>query len=256
MAYKLQSTIFPNTDLPEIPYNVIEQLVHLLLPELNNDRLIINLCDICLMTNNPIHYFISTIIGMKDTPIPESFDTLKVLFEQIHSMSYNDLVDHFTYYANMCLTNFNMFFHSDYFRPTKTWFNIIVRAAINWRVRGLSIYDDFVDLPNTLTPKFKLLIKLFGTPFITNSDAEGDGFFAPPTVYTLCNIDVDQIKPFYPLAISAINRNINQERGCSLINFCTRSGIMESECTDNPWILATNEKICPYGHVLQDNNLL
>lgn len=258
MAHTIQSRYYPHVVHDDIPYLVAELICYKEYPVLCKDPMfIVALCDASLKTSHPAHLFFTTLERMRKLNyVPSNY-------EDIYSFAFNDLQlvgngnsfhpeEYYDYVVGLILKQYDNLLSSEVFEANRRWLHHLFTSVRTLRLEIPNFILHLVDEEGRLENDFHWIIKILGTPFLTNN-ANGYGYIPPEA------IDTKGIMPYQLLAVFEVYKVLRGSTRCSLYDFCSHrpdKNITNHHCLNAPWERANEPSICPFAQLWISWNLV
>lgn len=234
---------------PDIPYMIVDHIIAKEIPELeDNIKLKVMLCEASLMSLHPARTFISAIERMKNSGVlPKSG---LEMYNYVHKdMRYVGVLGDFDYlelfksFYDSSIYDYGDALGSPVFETELNWIKYIFENGYSLRVSRPDFILELINEPSIAIQKFKEILEMFGTPFMTNN--AGKGSFLLPINYN------EEPRQIYILsAVAEVMSVISVQKGCNMIGFCksdtSRSKAANSKCLSRPWKKMNEETLCPF----------
>lgn len=238
MTHIIQSAHFPKVIHNSFPYKTAELVVKFIYPELGEKQeIILAVCDISLMSNNPGAFFINLLIDLRTRSWQGEAKELYSLFHEYYSEG-NNIAESF----NKAIRNTGVDITS-YFTS-----NSIFKEEINWIESLLSIAQSlrqdnpsfFLDLYNKGLEYFVFLFTKLGTPLVIN--ISGEAWFRPPENCQRNVIQPDRLACIFNIFELFENGKIP----CDLKSFCMDTLQVDDRCSQAPWSRSHDNSLCGF----------
>lgn len=233
MAYLIEKKISSEERVSQLPYNCCEILCEELIPSLlEQPHIIVALCEVALMSNNPGNMFYDMLCIMKEKKI--SFKTTK---EVMNEFLDNKMIEELLIKKDEYLKLLDKIYEVNEFKNTKIRIINNVGKGIENRIEYPNLISKIMELNLNDSVKFlELLMELFGLPLIIDIENK---LFAD-----------DENLMYAMIPFSALNILSNQFRqDCLYYDYCKKSDNINclTDCKDKPWKQAEKIKQCALG---------
>ena len=235
------------------PYKLITEIVKVEYPQIiNEEGLLITICDAALMSYHPGLSFVRLVKFLKKKNIHQSEETLVEIYHSCLAEIKGSHVD-FEVLADNVKSEIKKNFNADYYQDIKDWVDTIFDRIKIFRREVPTFVNDMVIYGKPKENQFfAYFLRAIGSPIVIDADFNGtislpQGFnptsqnFSPAIFWAINQI----LKVFYKDSLSP----------CELIHYCTKSKEhdpninVDDNCTNSPWLKATETNLCPFAQI-------
>ena len=240
-------------DADAYPYKIITEIAKIEYPEIVEDEsLMITVCDASLMTYHPGLSFIRLLRFLKTKNIHQSDSTLVDIYNDCLTELKGSHVDFETLVDNV-KSEIKKSFNADYYQDIKDWVDTIFDRIKIFRNQVPTFVNDMVIYGKPKQNQFfAFFLRMIGSPIVLDGDFNAtislpQGFnptspnFSPAIFWAINQI----LKVFYKDTLSP----------CELMEFCKNSNSVDpninvdENCSKSPWLKSTEPNLCPFAQI-------